>query len=281
MEMLITAIVVVYNKRIEDSLTCRNILKFSNEYNIKICVVDNSTQSNDNLTFCEKKGIQYISMNGNAGLSKAYNMAIEKNRLSDVFVLFDDDTNVTKSYFDVLKKDLSSFPDVDIFAPIIRGQDGVIYSPNESNFLKNKLVLNKSLEVSKEKFNAIASCLAIRSRIFDGYRFNEILFLDQVDQNFFDEQRKLGSSFRKMNVEILQNFYQRVDSLKPQAGWARLQLRIVDILRHARIQGGIKNIIIGYIKCCGLGIQIGKKSKSILIPFKAFVLTNFALLTKK
>lgn len=264
---LITVAVVVYNKQISKSITCQRIKEV--DADIDILVIDNSEIENDNKFFCEKNGIRYISMEGNKGLSKAYNKAVDNSTESEVIVLLDDDTEVTSEYFDELKKVVEKYPDIDIFAPVIKGQDGVIYSPNEFNFLRNHFIASADQEVSKESFNAIASCLAIRMHVFDNYRFNEELFVDQVDQYFFCEQRKLGRKFKKLDVEILQHFYQRGASLTPEAGWRRLKLRIVDIFRHARLMGGRQYVFIAFVKCCGLGVQIGKKSKSIGVMFKA------------
>lgn len=267
----ITAAVVVYNKKISESITCRVIKKIDSD--IDILVIDNSDKKNDNAEYCKSNGIRYISMHGNKGLSKAYNVAVDNSKGSDVIVLFDDDTEVTSEYFDKLKDALVKHPDIDIFAPIMRGQDGVIYSPNEFNFLRNHFITTPDQKISQYSFNAIASCLAIRMRVFEKYRFNEKLFVDQVDQYFFCEQRKLGRKFEKLDIEILQHFYQRGATLTPEAGWRRLRLRIFDIFRHARLMGGGKFTILAFVKCCGLGIQIGKKSRSVGTIVKAGTLS--------
>ena len=73
-------------------------------------------------------------------------------------------------------------------------------------------------------------------------------------------------------MKILQNFYQRGKNLTPEAGWRRLKLRIIDIMRQTRLIGGRKIRFLGFAKCCGLGAQIGKKSHSLVIPVKAFAL---------
>lgn len=270
-DIKITAAIVVYNKRISESITCRVIKEIDSD--IDILVIDNSDQKNENAEYCKSNDIRYISMHGNKGLSKAYNVAIDNSKEFDVIVLFDDDTEVTSEYFEKLKGALIKYPDVDIFAPIIRGQDGVIYSPNEFNFLRNHFITDPKQKISQDLFNAIASCLAIRMHVFEKYRFNEKLFVDQVDQYFFCEQRKLGRKFGRLDSEILQHFYQRGSSLTPAAGWRRLRLRIFDIFRHARLMDGGKYTIFAFVKCCGLGIQIGKKSKSIGTVFKAVALS--------
>lgn len=274
------AAIVVYNKKIEESITCRRIQNLP-DLNVDILVVDNSETVADNERYCEDRGIRYISMNGNAGLSKAYNVAVEASKNADIIIFFDDDTEVSEEYFTVLVKAVDEQPDIDIFAPIIYGQDGVIYSPNEFNFLRNHFISTPDQEVAQDSFNAIASCLAVRMRVFDGYRFNEKLFVDQVDQFFFCEQRKRGMKFGILPVKILQNFYQRGNTLTSEAGWRRLRLRIVDVMRHARLMEEFKYVLMGYVKCCGLGIQIGKKSKSIGVMVKSIVLSTKLLIKPK
>ncbi len=273
-----TAIIVVYNKTIAGSITCKRLQNISG-VDVEIVIVDNSEQNLHNDEICKTLGYNYISMNGNKGLSKAYNAAIE-NTKSDIIVLFDDDTNVNEKYFEVLDKAVSENTDADIFAPIVYGQDGVIYSPNEFNFLRNHFIDTPEQVVSQERFNAIASCLAIRRRVFEDYRFNEILFVDQIDQYFFCEQRKLGRKFVKLDVEIHQNFYQRGKTLDPESAWKRVRLRLIDVMRHAKLMGGIKYRMLGLIKCCGLSLQIAKKSKSIAVLLKGLLLTGRCFFNK-
>ncbi len=270
-ELTITAAVVVYNKKISESITCQRIKDIDST--IDILVLDNSEFDTGNDGYCKINGIRYVSMDGNKGLSKAYNKAVDSSLSSDVIVLFDDDTEITSEYFQKLRIAIEEHSDVDIFAPIMRGQDGVIYSPNEFNFLRNHFISSPDQVVSQNSFNAIASCLAIRMRVFDNYRFNEKLFIDQVDQYFFCEQRSLGRKFAILDVEILQHFYQRGATLTPGDGWRRLRLRIVDVFRHARLMGGKKYTLLALMKCCGLGVQIGKKSKSIGVMLKAVLLS--------
>lgn len=275
MEISISAIIVIYNKRVEDSITCRCLQKIDN-CNIHPIIVDNSEVEMGNAAYCASQRFKYISMGGNKGLSKAYNAAINMAvhmEPDDILVFFDDDTEVSQEYFEKLNQTTQSNPEVDIFVPIVYGQDGIIYSPNSFNFLKNRFISTPDDNVPHDSFNAIASCMAVRKRIFNEYRFNETLFVDQIDQYFFCEQRELGRKFMKIDAQIYQNFYQRERTLSPEAGWRRLRLRVVDIIRHARLMGGGKYIFWGFIKCCGLGIQIGKKSGSLGIMAKAAILS--------
>lgn len=255
------AIIVVYNKQIRDSITCEKIKHIPN-LDIEVIIVDNSEKDLGNGLVCASHGYKYLSMHGNKGLSKAYNTAID-NTNADMLIFFDDDTEINSNYFETLNDAVVNNENVDIFAPIIYGQDGVIYSPNEFHFLRNHFITSPDQNVSQERFNAIASCLAVRKRIFDGYRFNERLFVDQIDQYFFCEQRRLGRKFMKINAVVRQNFYQRGEVLTANNGWRRVRLRMIDVMRHARLMGETKYKLLGFIKCCGLSMQIARKCKSV------------------
>lgn len=267
-----SAIIVIYNKAIDDSITCRCIKKIDG-LDVEIIVVDNSETDMGNKKVCDDKGYKYISMHGNKGLSKAYNAAID-NTDSDIIIILDDDTELTEDYFEKLNSAAHNNENVDVFAPVVYGQDGGIYSPNEFNFLRNHFIKSKDQEVSQESFNAIASCLAIRRKVFDNYRFDETLFVDQVDQYFFCQQRKLGRSFMKLDTIINQSFYQRGATLSAERGWRRVRLRLIDVMRHAKLMGGLKYKILGYIKCCGLSLQIAKKTKSVEVLMKGLCLST-------
>lgn len=262
----IAAIMVLYNKEIENAITYNSLLGCdTGQFKVSLIVIDNSTIENRNRETCEKNGIKYIDMHGNKGISKAYNAGLECIDDAELVLLLDDDTEITSDYFDKLFNKVDKHPERDIFAPIVEGQDGVIYSPNEFHFLKNHFIKNYKQPIHQKDFNAIASCLAIRSRVFDDYRFNELLFVDQVDQFFFCEQRKLGRKFCRINTVIKQNFYQRGKELDPEYAWKRLKIRIPDIYRHAFLMGECKYKWLAFVKSLGLCVQISKKSKSIYI----------------
>ena len=73
-------IIVVYNKLLKDSVTF-NCLKDMKDVNVIIC--DNSTKDFGNEDYLKGYNFTYINMNGNKGLSKAYNAAL--NHLRGLF----------------------------------------------------------------------------------------------------------------------------------------------------------------------------------------------------
>lgn len=269
------AVVLLYNTKIEDSITCKKIEEANCE-NLKIIIIDNSTIELNNEEACKLKNYQYLSMNGNKGLSIPYNKAIdyiiniEKADENDYVIWLDDDTEITKEYFDKLEEAIETNPNVDIFAPIIYGQDGVIYSPNNARYIKNKLVSNEDEVDNITKYNAINSCLCVKIKIYNNYRYDETLFLDQTDQNFFDDMRERKVSFYTIKTIIHQNFSQRGDNLDPKKMLVRYEIRTKDIMRYGRKK--IINSFKSLIKACGLALQMGLKCKYPKITIKCSII---------
>jgi hypothetical protein len=254
--------VVVYNKSIDDSVAFRN-LKKANCGNLIIIVVDNSTSSFGNQEKCLRHDVRYIDMHGNKGLSKAYNSALDYiipiANEEDVVAWFDDDTDVPEQYFDLLNEAIV-LDGYEVFVPLIRGQNGKIYSPNNANFLKNKLV--KSIhEINLKKLNAINSCLAVRSKLFVNYRYDEKLFLDSVDQNFFDDLRDRGIRYRFMDIIINHDFSQRGEILDKAIIVRRLDIRVRDLMSYA--QKKWMYTFLGVIKALGWGVVFSWKCRSV------------------
>lgn len=247
------AVVVVYNKNVNDSLTIQELRRIKN-HSIDIIIVDNSTKDYDNEISCVKNNWKYISMHGNSGLSKAYNSALDYiGNKKCIIIWLDDDTMITQEYFDVLSFETISNPQIDIFAPIIKGQDGKFWSPNEYYYLKNKQLRSEDGHISEKRFNAINSCTAVRSEVYTNYRYTENLFLDQVDHQFFEDQRELGRKFKKMDIVINHNFStkNKMDSIESVKN--RYSIMIPDFLTFCN-KSTIRYTI-GWFKVLGWGIR--------------------------
>lgn len=255
------AVVVMYNSIITQSRSCINIQKINN-HDITMIIVDNSTIKNDNENLSFERNWMYISMNGNAGLSKAYNKVLDS--ISDdegVIIWFDDDTDVTQEYFDKLEQEVNNNPECSIFAPMIQGQDGKFWSPNEARFLKNKQIKKRTQNINQNKFNAINSCTAVRLEVYKDYRYDERLFLDQVDHNFFEDQRNLHRKFCKLDVIIHHNFSTRSKMKNIDAVKTRYSIMIPDFLRYC--SKSKSRYALGWVKVAGWGVREGIKYKNL------------------
>lgn len=285
------AVVLVYNKTVEESITCQRISEMKIP-NLEIIILDNSTKDLQNEEKCKTLGYAYLNMEGNKGISIPYNKAVgyicneKKAQNHDFIIWFDDDTEITQEYFEVLQKEIEKNKEVDIFAPIIYGQDGVIYSPNNARYIKNKLITKESEVDSIIDYNAINSCLAVKVSVYENYRYDETLFLDQTDQNFFDDMRALNKKFYTLKVIIHQNFSQRGENLEPKKMLIRYTIRIKDIMRYGRKK--MNNNLKSLVKACGLSLQMGIKCKypkitirCCWIALKMFVINTKNLIMRK
>lgn len=267
MSLKIFPVIVVYNKSISDSKTLVG-LRGCEIQNENIIVVDNSTSDYGIGEYCKKNGYQYLSMQGNKGLSKAYNKALEFIKPlangDDVIIWLDDDTVVTKEYFEKLRKEAEGNNSYDIFMPVIIGQDGVIYSPNEGHFFGSKFIKSIDEDIDLGMINGINSCLAVRRRIYENYSYTEKLFMDLTDNKFFDDMRNANANFCILRTPIYQTFFQRGGNLDPNKLIARLRIKLKDFMIYANSKGKLY-LIAGFIKCVGWGVDLGRKSKSMKV----------------
>lgn len=255
------AVVVLYNTFVNDSITINNLKKI-HSHSIDIIVVDNSTKDLNNEKETKANNWIYLSMNGNAGLSKAYNRALDYLKDEDGIVIwFDDDTNVTQEYFDALELSAKDFKDGDIFVPVIQGQDGKYWSPNEARFFKNKQIKTCSQNIPNDKINAINSCMAVRLAVYKDYRYDERLFLDQVDHNFLYDQRKLKRKVKILNIVIHHNFSTKSKMKSIETLKTRYRIMIPDFLTYSSKTRG--KYYLGLIKVAGWGVREGIKYKNI------------------
>lgn len=210
--MKVFNIIVIYNKLIDESRTCRTLKDIlQNSTNQYVYIIDNSTIDNvriKNHAQCREREWKYLTEKENLGISKAYNLAIrsikEMSNENDVVVLLDDDTQLCIYYYlqlFSLMKDTS----IDIAAPYIIDQNGTIISPDNAGRLKNRFIKSKEDAYKLTKFNAINSCSAVRIRVYKEYAYDESLFLDLIDNKFYEDQRNLQRKFGVINCEIQHN----------------------------------------------------------------------------
>lgn len=221
-------------------------------------IVDNSDSDFANKRLASERKWLYLSMGGNVGLSKAYNNALdnlESNGLLDnsIVILLDDDSRISLEYFKTLNYAVLNNPQVDIFCPAIRGQDGNFYSPNSYGLIKSHQIHSAEQEVPQRRFNAINSCTAVRGAVYKSYRYDERLFLDQVDHKFFEDQRRAGRVFMKIDIVIEHNFSLQEDASNAAGKRKRYELLVDDFLTFAS-RSHIR-MTLGYLKVFGWSIK--------------------------
>lgn len=129
-------ILVLYKKKIEDSITIQSLSESLRE-SVTLMVYDNSPErqySDDNFLF-KSLNINYYHNHLNPGLSYAYNFALYKaNKKKDWLLLLDQDTSITKEYIDEILKfniDLISNNIVSLVPRVLSHKNGKLISPTK------------------------------------------------------------------------------------------------------------------------------------------------------
>ena len=192
-------IIVIYNARCGDSVCCKQMLRFPGvqQGRPRVLLYDNSERDMGNRAFCGRNGWTYLGGDGNRGLSRAYNAAIQYLQnagFRGILCLLDDDTQVTDTYFRVLLEMAERLPERDIFVPVLQ-TDGRIVSPQvisprqRASFFPD---VQSALSYRGDDLFAFNAGMAVRSRVFEECLYDEALFLDGVDYCFLREQYARG-----------------------------------------------------------------------------------------
>lgn len=210
----IYGVMVIYNKCLNESTAFQCLT----EQNVELVICDNSTSDYGNAEIAEKSNALYISMEGNKGLSCAYNRAIERifslyqPQKDDYICFFDDDTMVPGEYFRFLMKENSK-----ILLPIVYDSIGIMSPVSMKKGLVRRFRSKQEAFLSEGRYiSGINSAMAVKSGIFENYRYNEKMFLDYIDHKFIMDMRKREIFPKILEVEIHQNF-SAVEDLKDAA----------------------------------------------------------------
>lgn len=181
----ITNILVVFNQSLQKSPSFR-VLSTQVTDSEELLVVDNSTDNEvkktNQLLLADNPSIQYLDMEGNVGLSVAYNRAFELLDAKDWAVLWDQDTEVPANFISKVVGTINGYPNELMVVPFV-DTPKLRMSPRKHSGPKITGAIN---EVGVyEDITAINSGMAIRVDAFrknNGY--DESMFLDYIDHDF-------------------------------------------------------------------------------------------------
>lgn len=230
----ISVAIVIYNKSCEDSETCRTILRNAQQPD-RVLVLDNSTRGFPNADFCEKHGWFFRSMGGNAGLSKAYNTALELLKKSAGLIVWaDDDTGFPENYFSVLSACAQAHPESSLFLPVVLSGERRI-SPSIAGKYRVTAV-QSSQELEGRPVTAINSGLAVRGELYrkDGYSYDESIFLDCIDHDFMRWCRLNGKNWFLMEDAVLRQSFFTDSKPERNAALFRRKIFVRDFLTYSR-----------------------------------------------
>ena len=238
--------VVLYNKCGDESVTCR-YLQAHSYLGIHITIVDNSTSDYGNDAFCAEQGWDYISMGGNAGLSRAYNRVLEALKGSAGYVIWCyDDSEFDSSYLEQVLLYLNKCGDkYQVYAPLVFTGDK-IYSPNridKSGFIQR---LKSIEELDSKRISAINSGLVVDLRVYQNYRYDVEMFLDYIDHDFCLFCLRTGVRIRFMKHAVIRqnSFFEERPSREKLK--KRREIYEKDYIRYLRRNE--LNLIKGYKK---------------------------------
>ena len=191
-------ITIIYNSRVEDIRSLDVFLSFKEKYpDTVIMAVDNSVdekilKSNSVCTL----PVEYIPCGGNAGISKAYNIALNTIKDEDFRVMLsDDDTLFSEEYMENLYKAAQLAENKDRLICGLIDTDKGWMSPRsvKTTNAAFPFMLKKPVPGVYKDRNPVNSGLCIPGfllRKIGGY--DERLFLDYVDYLFMDKIRDIG-----------------------------------------------------------------------------------------
>ena len=199
------AVLVIYNKSIKESKSYQSLKSHAQ---IPVIVCDNSTVDNQNIYEVNRDNNIYLSMNGNKGISFAYNQALrwvyEKSPSLDGYLaFFDHYTDIPPNYFKRVEQYISDGKS-DILLPVVKDAIGIM-SPVYMDSLKYVHRCKDPFAIPKSHISGINSGLIVSIKLFRDFQYDEELFLDYVDHNFFYTMHKLNKKVKVMNIEIKQN----------------------------------------------------------------------------
>lgn len=255
-------IIVIYNKNVDDSVTYQCLKK---EKQLYVVVCDNSTSDYDNQRKVEADGYIYVNMGGNAGLSKAYNKALDTIFLrypeTDGYVLlFDDDTFIPEDYFVQMKKAFHRGGG-DIYLPIVKDEIGILSPSMMKKYYCHRAIGGDVWKIKQSELCGINSGMAISLEIFKNYRYNEEIFLDYVDHNFIRDMRKQKRKIQIVKTYLQQSFSSNIYDMKKEL--ARLDIFQKDI--QVFYKQGIGNRIFYHYTMLRRRMKLAIKYKNVRI----------------
>ncbi|WP_208864333.1 glycosyltransferase family protein [Pedobacter suwonensis] len=154
--------------------------------------------------------ICYQSDLANGGLSIAYNTAAQyaKNNNKKYLMLLDQDTLFPENSLAVYLEGINSHPDIKLFAPIMRIQNGQIMSPCRYIYKWGKLIDHIVPRVDNLAVHVPVNsglCIHLES-YFDVGGYNEKVKIDGADFQFISRFQKKHQQFYILDLTLHQDF---------------------------------------------------------------------------
>ncbi|MFB5079716.1 glycosyltransferase family 2 protein [Raoultella sp. C349492] len=249
--------VILYGKGFQESLTLRNLgeMNFS-DYHLVIINNGPIPIKKDNLFFRLKENFTDVSCHeylDNKSLAVVYNTVINKFKGSDRFVFFDDDTDVSSSYFEDM---LSHYDEsIDLQLPqIVEVDKDIKHYP----FLNNRLFTGgiPTVFINKDTILSIGSGLVVYKKMINCFNENNMTLFDEryalygVDYSFFrriDSLKRLNYNF---NIQVFTSLKHSLS--KTESGFSEWRHRehLHDYAISCRFYSkSLLHMLLGMLRC--------------------------------
>ena len=222
MSMIVFSI-VVHNEYYWEVDSYISLIASYNQFNknkndINIYIFDNTDNRKDITPPAQKNNIKihYIALGENKGISKAYNY-LAKIALKNGFewiVFLDQDTHLPldfySKYIDKIEEKSSSFL---LVIPIIKSNQQILSPCLYINYRSKKLNVVPN-QINLKNHSAINTGLLVSCDFFLNYGgYNESLFVDFCDHDFFKKISKYVKKIDIINTTLIQDFSTDTNSL--------------------------------------------------------------------
>lgn len=202
--MELTLIMVIYNKRLTDTLTFSSIRKWKD---VRVILCDNSTRDQGNRILAQEFGYQYIWMEGNQGLAKAYNRALDAlGPGKGVVCLLDDDTRLPEDYPEKIRL-AHARNHAKIWLPLVKDQTGYLSPAIVTGYGWKRIARPEEVDVPGVLLTGINSGMAVDRKIMQEYRYDERYFLDFIDHAFLRDMRRRNVPMMVLKDVVLEQTF--------------------------------------------------------------------------
>lgn len=216
----ILAVVVIYNKKISDSETLISLGKDidQNGFELDLFVFDNSPTAQNVEHIKGFKVVNHHFDGKNVGVSAAYNAGVDfADKMGKEWVmLLDQDTTFQFGAMQEYITNLREHEHISLFSPIIKLQNGTIFSPFNKVFKRGVTLRNVAAQhYNLNKLCPVNSGMMIRISAFNSVGgYNEKVKLDFSDVEFIRRFSRNYDYFKVVDTVCVQDFSNEITDIK-------------------------------------------------------------------
>lgn len=211
----IVAVIVLYKTSYLESVTFQSLVRAMQGFDqiLDVVIYDNSPKPAVSVREFSHKNLNIYYQHDpvNSGVSKAYNFGAKYAKgigLKNWLLLLDQDTSFEADLLVKYLAEISRYPDIRLFAPILKLEDGMVFSPCKFMFKRGFRLkeVNPGI-LSLKHISPVNSGMMIGLKsFFNCGGYNENVKLDFSDFQFIERFKKTESHFCVINAVGYQDF---------------------------------------------------------------------------